>query len=79
MRRQELAIEAKNADHNAEASAQMAKLVQEVARIRKEVTAPINAEIEALASKITDFAKERSEAATSRSARRSRHAWNGRR
>ena len=37
VRKQELAIEAKNADHSAEASAQMAKLVEEVARIRKEV------------------------------------------
>ena len=63
LRRQELAIEEKNSDHNAEASAQMSKLVQEVARIRKEVMAPINAEIEALASKITEFAKERSELA----------------
>jgi methyl-accepting chemotaxis protein len=61
MRKQELAIESKNADHSAEASAQMAKLVQEVARIRKEVTAPINVEIEALANKITDYAKGRSE------------------
>ena len=43
----------------------MAKLVQEVVRIRKEVTAPINVEIEALASKITEFAKERSELAQS--------------
>jgi methyl-accepting chemotaxis protein len=63
VRKQALTIEAKNADHNAEASAQMAKLVQEVARIRKEVTAPINVEIEALANKITEFAKERSDAA----------------
>src|SRR4051812_16056441 len=39
VRKQELAIETKNADHSAEASAQLAKLVQEVARIRKEVTA----------------------------------------
>ena len=63
VRKQELALEAKNADHNAEASAQMAKLVQEVVRIRKEVTAPINAEIESLTNKITEFAKEHSEAA----------------
>ncbi len=63
LRRQELTVEAKNADHSAEGSAQMAKLVQEVVRIRKEVTAPINVEIEALANKITDFGKEHSEAA----------------
>ena len=63
VRKQELAMDAKNADHSAKASAQMAELVQEVARIRNEVTAPINAEIEALASKITDFAKEHSETA----------------
>jgi len=61
VRKQQLAIESKNADHNAEASAQMAKLVQEIARIRNEVTAPINVEIEALANKITDYAKGRSE------------------
>ena len=63
VRKQELTIEAKNADHNAEASAQMAKLVQEVVRIRKEVTAPINVEIEAIANKIAEFAKEHSETA----------------
>ena len=63
VRKQELAIESKNADHGADASAQMAKLVQEVARIRKEVTAPINAEIEALANKITEYTKGRSEEA----------------
>jgi methyl-accepting chemotaxis protein len=63
VRKQQLAIEAKNADHSAEASAQMAKLVQEVVRIRKEVTVPINVEIEALANKITEFGKERSDAA----------------
>ncbi len=62
VRKQELAIELKN-DHGAEASAQMAKLVQEVVRLRKEVTGPINVEVEALASKITDFGKERSEEA----------------
>ena len=42
VRKQELAIKSKNADHGAEASAQMAKLAQEIARIRKEVTAPKN-------------------------------------
>jgi methyl-accepting chemotaxis protein len=63
VRTQELAIEAKNTDHSAEASAQMAKLVQEVVRIRKEVTAPIALEIEALANKIAEFAKEHSDAA----------------
>ena len=61
VRKQELAIESKDADHNAEASAQMAKLVQEIVRIRKEVTAPINVEIEALANKIAEYAKGRSE------------------
>ncbi|MEP6841185.1 MAG: methyl-accepting chemotaxis protein [Bradyrhizobium sp.] len=63
VRKQELAVEAKNTDHSAEASAQMAKLVQEVVRIRKEVTLPINVEIEALANKITEFAKGSNEAA----------------
>ncbi|MEO8319900.1 MAG: methyl-accepting chemotaxis protein [Bradyrhizobium sp.] len=63
VRKQELAVEAKNTDHSAEASAQMAKLVQEVVRIRKDVTLPINVEIEALANKITEFAKGSNEAA----------------
>jgi methyl-accepting chemotaxis protein len=63
VRKQELAIEAKDTDHSAEASAQMAKLIQEVARIRREVTAPIALEIEALANKIAEFGKEHSDAA----------------
>ena len=47
----------------AESSAELAKLADEVARIRKEVTLPINAEIEAVTSKIAAYAKKASEEA----------------
>jgi hypothetical protein len=47
----------------AESSAELAKLADEVARIRKEVTLPINAEIEAVTSKIAEYAKKASEEA----------------
>jgi methyl-accepting chemotaxis protein len=48
---------------SAEATVQLSKLADEVARIRKDVTAPINAELEATANKITDHGKQRSEEA----------------
>jgi methyl-accepting chemotaxis protein len=57
---QVIALLAKH-ETSADANAQLAKLTDEIARIRKEVTTPINDEIEALASKITDSAKQRSE------------------
>ena len=65
VRKQAVAIEAKRAsgEPSAETSAQLAKLADEIARIRKEITIPINGEIEVVASKITDFGKERSEEA----------------
>jgi methyl-accepting chemotaxis protein len=57
IRRQELALEEKK---DGESAAQFAKLVDEVARIRKERLQPINAEISELTNEITDFAKRRS-------------------
>ncbi|KJC36764.1 chemotaxis protein [Bradyrhizobium sp. LTSP849] len=57
IRKQELALDAKK---DGEASAQLAKLVAEVDRIRKETLAPINEEISELANEITNFAKQRS-------------------
>ena len=66
--KQAVTIESKRAsgESNADTAAQLSKLTDEVARIRRDVTLPINAEMEALASKITDFGKERSaEALTS--------------
>jgi methyl-accepting chemotaxis protein len=47
----------------AEATAQLSKLADEVARIRREVNVPINVELEATANKITDYGKQRSEEA----------------
>ncbi|MCP4620798.1 MAG: HAMP domain-containing protein [Bradyrhizobium sp.] len=60
VRKQAIALEAKKA---ADSSAEMARLDGEIARIRKDVTLPINTEIEALANKIVDYAKGRSEEA----------------
>jgi hypothetical protein len=57
-RKQEIALEAKK---GTEPSAELAKLDAEISRIRKEVTAPINVEMEALANKIVDYAKARAE------------------
>jgi hypothetical protein len=55
-----MAFEAKKS----ESSAELAKArCRESARFRKEVTLPINAEMEALANKIVDFAKARGEEA----------------
>jgi methyl-accepting chemotaxis protein len=55
-RKQEIALEGKK---GGEPSAELAKLDAEISRIRKEVTAPINVEMEALANKIV--AKARAE------------------
>jgi methyl-accepting chemotaxis protein len=60
VRKQEIAIEAKK---GADSSAELARLDAEIARIRKDVTLPINAEIEAVANKIVDFAKSHGEEA----------------
>ena len=57
IRKQELAFDGKK---DGEGAAQLAKLVAEVDRIRKETLAPINAEISELADEITNFAKHRS-------------------
>ncbi|MCP3381075.1 methyl-accepting chemotaxis protein [Bradyrhizobium sp. CCGUVB4N] len=56
IRKQELALDGKR---DGEASAQLAKLVAEVDRVRKETLAPINEEISALTDQITAFAKQR--------------------
>ncbi|MCP3441952.1 methyl-accepting chemotaxis protein [Bradyrhizobium sp. CCGUVB14] len=56
IRKQELALDGKK---DGEAAAQLAKLVAEVDRVRKETLAPINEEISALTDQITAFAKQR--------------------
>src|SRR5262245_27376305 len=58
VRKQAIALEAKK---SADTSADLAKLSDEIARLRKDVTLPINTEIEALVNKIVDYAKGRSE------------------
>ncbi len=58
IRKQAMAVE-----HSAEATAQLSRFADEIARIRKDVTLPINVEIEALANKITEHGKQSSEAA----------------
>ena len=56
IRKQQLALDAKK---DGEAAAQLAKLVADVDRIRKETLAPINEEISELADQITNFAKQK--------------------
>ena len=58
VRKQEIALEAKK---GADISAELAGLDAEIARIRKDVTQPINVEIEALANKIVDYGKARAD------------------
>jgi methyl-accepting chemotaxis protein len=58
VRKQEIALEAKK---GADISAELARLDAEIARIRKDVTQPINVEIEALANKIVDYGKARAD------------------
>jgi methyl-accepting chemotaxis protein len=58
VRKQEIALEAKK---GADISAELARLDAEIARIRKDVTQPINTEIEALANKIVDYGKARAD------------------
>jgi methyl-accepting chemotaxis protein len=60
VRKQEIALEAKK---GADSSAELARLDAEIARIRKEVTLPINTEIEATANKIVDYGKARADEA----------------
>ena len=61
VRKQVVAGEAKRAA--GESSAELAKLADEIARIRREVTLPINAEIEVVTSKITEHGKKAAEEA----------------
>ena len=61
VRKQAVAADAKRAA--GESSAELAKLADEIARIRKEVTLPINAEIEVVTSKITEHGKKAAEEA----------------
>jgi methyl-accepting chemotaxis protein len=65
VRRQAIAIESKRTadEPNVETTAQLAKLAEEVVRIRKDVTLPVNVEIDALANKITEYGRQRSEEA----------------
>jgi methyl-accepting chemotaxis protein len=65
IRKQAIAVESKRGtgEHSAEATAQLSRFADEIARIRKDVTLPINVEIEALANKITEHGKQSSEAA----------------
>jgi methyl-accepting chemotaxis protein len=60
VRKQAIVLSAKK---SVDSAAELARLSEEVIRIRKDVTLPINAEIEALADKIVDHARERSEEA----------------
>jgi methyl-accepting chemotaxis protein len=62
--REAIGLEAKRASEpTAAATARISKLAEEVARIRKEVMLPIGVELEAVASRITERGKQRSEEA----------------
>jgi methyl-accepting chemotaxis protein len=62
--REAIGLEAKRASEpTAAATARISKLAEEVARIRKEVMLPIGVELEAVASRITEHGKQRSEEA----------------
>ena len=65
VQRQIIAIEAKRAagETGAEAAAQQVKLRGEIERLRREVTIPINAEIDGLIRAVAEFASHRSQAA----------------
>jgi methyl-accepting chemotaxis protein len=65
VRKQTVTIESKRTtgEPSAETTAQLSKLADEIVRIRRDVTIPINVEIEALANKITEYGKQRSEEA----------------
>jgi methyl-accepting chemotaxis protein len=58
LRKQEIAIDKNGA--NAEVAAQLAKLSANIARLRTEMTVPINEEISELTMQITDYAKQKS-------------------
>jgi methyl-accepting chemotaxis protein len=59
VRKQEIVLEKKGPD----SSAELTRLDAEISRIRKEVTGPLNVEMEALANKIVEYAKSRAEEA----------------
>jgi hypothetical protein len=61
-RREAVALEAKRVtdELTPEAAARISKLADEILRIRKEVTIPINAELEKTANEITDYGKQKS-------------------
>ena len=61
VRKQAVAVEAKRAV--GESSAELAKLADEISRIRREVTLPINAEMEVVTNKITEHGKKAAEEA----------------
>ncbi|MBR0758566.1 HAMP domain-containing protein [Bradyrhizobium jicamae] len=63
VRKQAVALEAKRAAGASapETMTQLAKFAEEVARIRKDITQPVNAEIESTAEKVAEFANHRSE------------------
>jgi methyl-accepting chemotaxis protein len=63
VRKDAIGLEAKRVAGDADAAARISKLADEIARIRREVTIPANNEAEALANKITDYGKARSEEA----------------
>jgi len=65
VQRQIIAIEAKRAagETGAEAAAQQTKLKGEIERLRREVTLPVNAEIDGLIRAVAEFASHRSQAA----------------
>jgi methyl-accepting chemotaxis protein len=67
VRKQAIAVESKhsNGEIDAESAKQLSKFHDEIARIRKDVTLPISVEIEAIANKITEYGKARSEEARS--------------
>jgi methyl-accepting chemotaxis protein len=61
VRKQAVSLEAKRASGGPETIAQLGKFVDEVGRIRREVTLPISTEIESTAEKVAEFANHRSE------------------
>ncbi|MDP1584009.1 MAG: methyl-accepting chemotaxis protein [Bradyrhizobium sp.] len=63
IRKQVIALESKRTSGDTESIAQLAKLADETARIRRDVTLPINQEIESIANTITEYGKQASETA----------------
>ena len=65
IRKQAMAVEARRgaSEGGADAAAQLGKFADEIARIRKDVTLPITTEMEAIANKITEHGRRRSDEA----------------